>query len=140
MLTPKQEAFAQAIARGENQSDAYRQAYDATTMAPPTLWSEASRMCRHPEVAARVEELRAEEEASARSSRDELRAFVMNELIALAATAPSPTARIRALELVGKSVGLFTAPEPEAPRERSAEEIRTTLKEKMGFLISVTAS
>ena len=58
MLTPKQEAFAQAIASGMTQADAYRSAYDAENMKDATVWSKASVLMADGKVSARVEELR----------------------------------------------------------------------------------
>ncbi len=58
-LTPKQEKFCQAIVRGANQSDAYRQAYHATNMDPKTVNEEASRLMAARKMTARIAELRA---------------------------------------------------------------------------------
>ena len=57
-LTAKQEAFAQAIADGKNQSDAYRAAYNAGAMKPETVQNKAHVLMKDGEVAARVTELR----------------------------------------------------------------------------------
>jgi hypothetical protein len=59
-LTAKQEAACQAyIECGGNQSEAYRQAYDAENMKPETVWTEASLLFSDPNVAKRVLELQA---------------------------------------------------------------------------------
>ena len=58
-LTAKQEAFAQAVAGGSKQSDAYRSAYNASQMSDKQVWEEASKLVAHPKVSQRVEELRA---------------------------------------------------------------------------------
>ena len=59
-LTDKQEAACQAyIECNGNQSEAYRQAYDAENMAPETLWKEASILFNLPHVTVRVIELQA---------------------------------------------------------------------------------
>lgn len=59
-LTPKQEAFAQAVASGKSQSDAYRAAYTvAITTKADTVNQKASRLMSEGKVRARVEELRA---------------------------------------------------------------------------------
>ena len=58
-LTPKQEAFCQAIVAGKNQSAAYRTAYDANNMAYKTVNKRASEMMARGEVTGRVAELRA---------------------------------------------------------------------------------
>jgi len=59
-LTAKQEAFAQAIADGMNQSDAYRSAYDAGAMKAETIQNKASLLMKKGEVGARVASLRKE--------------------------------------------------------------------------------
>lgn len=58
MLTAKQEAFAQAIADGMTQADAYRTAYDAEDMADNTIYARASELMTNSKVAERVQELR----------------------------------------------------------------------------------
>ena len=58
-LTAKQEAFAQGIADGLGQADAYRMAYDAEGMKDNTIYSKASVLMSDGKVAARVAELRA---------------------------------------------------------------------------------
>ena len=59
-LTAKQEAFAQAIADGKNQSDAYRTAYNAGKMKAETVQNSAYKLVMNGEVTARVKELREE--------------------------------------------------------------------------------
>jgi len=59
-LTAKQEAFAQAIASGLNQSDAYRSAYSAGKMKDNSINVNASKMASDAKVALRVATLREE--------------------------------------------------------------------------------
>jgi hypothetical protein len=59
-LTAKQEAFAQGIADGLGQADAYRMAYDADGMKDSTIYSKASVLMSDGKVAARVAELKAQ--------------------------------------------------------------------------------
>lgn len=59
-LTAKQEAFAQAIADGLGQADAYRKAYDADGMKDITLYPLASKVMSNSKVATRVAELKAQ--------------------------------------------------------------------------------
>ncbi len=58
-LTAKQEAFAQAIASGMNQSDAYRAAYDASKTKPESVNVNASKLMAGAKVSLRVAELQA---------------------------------------------------------------------------------
>jgi len=57
-LTVKQEAFAQGIADGMTQADAYRAAYDAESMSDNAIYVEASKLIDNPNVAQRVKELK----------------------------------------------------------------------------------
>ena len=57
-LTAKQEAFAQAIADGLGQADAYRVAYDAEGMKDSTVYSKASILMSDGKIRARVDKLK----------------------------------------------------------------------------------
>lgn len=58
-LTSKQEKFAQEVASGKSQSDAYRVAYNAFNMAAETICSKASILMTKGNIRARVDEIRA---------------------------------------------------------------------------------
>lgn len=57
-LTPKQEKFAQGIAKGLNLSDAYRESYNAIGMSAAVINNKASLMSKRDYVRVRVDELR----------------------------------------------------------------------------------
>jgi hypothetical protein len=59
-LTIKEESFAQSIASGMNQSDAYRSAYNTAKMADKVLWKKASEVAARGKVEGRVKELKQE--------------------------------------------------------------------------------
>lgn len=60
MLTPKREAFAQAVASGMSQADAYRAAYNVRdTTKPESIHQKASRLMAEVNIRARIEEIRA---------------------------------------------------------------------------------
>jgi phage terminase small subunit len=59
-LTAKQEAFAQGIADGMGQADAYRMAYDAKTASDASIYVQASNLMKNPKVAIRVDELKSQ--------------------------------------------------------------------------------
>jgi phage terminase small subunit len=58
-LTAKQEAFAQAVADGMTQADAYRKAYDAGRMKAESIQVNACNLMKNTKVSSRVAELRA---------------------------------------------------------------------------------
>lgn len=57
-LTAKQEAFAQAVAGGMTQADAYRSAYEAENMGDSSIVVEGSRLMADPNVSLRVAALK----------------------------------------------------------------------------------
>ena len=107
MLTLKQKVFAENIHKGTPYSRAYRTAYNPYGMTPKTLWEAASRLCKNPKVVARIEELKSEKEAEECILRLSYGDLVINELQSMALNSKSGRVRIKALELLGKTVGLF---------------------------------
>ena len=93
---------------GASQTTAYKSNYSTAHMSPKTIWGASSRLSKHPKVVARLGELRAEKKTEERMLRLSYEDFVINELQELALNAKSDSARIQALELLGKSVGMFT--------------------------------
>ena len=60
-LTSQQEAFAQAVASGKSQSDAYRSAYPKSLKwKPDSVWNKASALLRDARVSARTDAIRSE--------------------------------------------------------------------------------
>lgn len=57
-LTPKQEKFAQGVADGMSQADAYRYAFNAANMKPETIHKRASELMSGRAVSGRVSDLK----------------------------------------------------------------------------------
>lgn len=69
-LTAKQEAFAQAIADGMGQADAYRSAYDAEGMKDDSIYPIASKLMSNHKIATRVAELKSQLQSKQLWSRE----------------------------------------------------------------------
>ena len=134
MLTAKQMKFVEEVSEGGSQSNAYRKAYDTSQMAPKTIWEEASRLRRHPKVAARIEELEAEKEARRRMQALSREDRVLQELEKIAFGDGPASGRLKALELLGKHVGLFK-PKAVPVVERSVEDISNQLQRRLEDLL-----
>ena len=134
MLTAKQEKFVEEISEGGSQSNAYRMAYDVSKMASKTVWEESSRLKKHPKVAARIIELKAEEEARRRMQALSREDRVLQELEKIAFGDGPVTGKLKAIELLGKHIGLFTPKEvPEV--ERSVEDISNQIQRRLEDLL-----
>lgn len=108
-LTAKQEKFAEGLAAGLTNSEAYRQAYDASTMAAATVHNEAAKLAQHQGVAARVNEILAE-----KSQKNSMGALKREERVwrgvwrlAESENVP-PAVQQSALALAAKMAGMLT--------------------------------
>lgn len=105
-LTAKQERFAQSIADGMNQSDAYRSAYDAGKMKPDVVNVKASQLMANGKVAVRVDELRKALESKGLWTREKSVAALANIAEASGSKAAEIVAAIKELN----SMHGFNAP------------------------------
>ena len=107
MLTSRQQIFAESIHRGISYSHTYRIAYKPTRMSSKTVWEAASRLSKNPKVVARLDEMKRQKKAEECMLRLSYGDLVINELQSIALNSKSGRVRIKALELLGKTVGLF---------------------------------
>lgn len=108
-LTPKQEKFAQCVAEGMSQADAYRSSYNCKpTTKSDTIINKASELMRNGYITARVDELRkpiiAKVGMTLESHLEDL-----NRLRNLAAKAGQYSAAISAEVARGKAAGLVVS-------------------------------
>ena len=135
-LTAKQEAFAKQVAGGAILSEAYRECYSAEGMRDSTIWSEACKLAQNPKVSTRVKVLQAENEASQRTRDQRLREHVLKRLMEEADRAETDGARVRSLELLGKTVSMFADRiEQTDTTERSASDIEKDLRQRLDRLL-----
>ena len=108
MLTAKQARFADLIAGGLNQTEAYRRAYNAEGMNSDTVKVEAHRLSRHPKIVWAVDRIRKGCPSTKRVVADLHDEWVKMRLMDLAES-PYATSSIKlsALELLGKNLGMF---------------------------------
>lgn len=106
-LTEKQEKFCLKLVETNNQSEAYRHAYNAVNMKPATIHRKASELVHVGYVSARLSELREEHRRRHRVTVDEL----LGELeearqVALQAETPQSSAAVSASLGKAKLLGL----------------------------------
>ena len=107
ILTPKQEKFAQGVASGMSQADAYRHAYNAEKMKPETIQKRASELMCKGEISGRVRDL---QEEGAKIAVYTLAEHLSRlDKLSRGAEAEGKFAEaVRAEELRGKAAGLYT--------------------------------
>ena len=101
-LTEKQEAFAQGVASGKTQADAYRDSYSADNMKPSSLYVEASTLMSNPKISRRVKQLQEQNSLRNQITVDTLLAE-LEENRQAALTAETPQAGAATTATMGKA-------------------------------------
>lgn len=132
-LTPKQLHFVRCIAQGMTQADSYREAYNSKNMSNQNIYEEASRLMANPKISTRVATLIASKEAAITRSTVGLRKKVLDKLEDFMDSADKEDGnKIRAAELLGKSIGLFKEViEDNRDKQRTPEELTAILEAKL---------
>ena len=132
-LTAKQEDFCQAVMAGASFAEAYRGAYHADDMVPNSIWNAASRLAADPKVRGRLEQLAEQREAERRMLALSRADWVVEKITQqVMDPATPPAVKTRALELLGKTIGLFTdRVETTDVTERSADEIEAQIRMRL---------
>lgn len=105
-LTSKQEAFAQAIVSGKNQSDAYRIAYPTGRMKGASIHRNAKALTDNTKIASRIIELRAPVIERVRYGYEQAMIEV-EAALAMATKLENPSAMVAASALRAKLSGLM---------------------------------
>ena len=139
-VSPKQSAFAAFVAEGDSYTEAYRKAYDASKMKDQVVWNAASRLAKNKKVVTYITALK-KKDATAIEAHDKLsKAWILERLQDEAQSEKNPAAtRVRALELLGKTSGLFDESTHITFENRTPEDVEKELLEKLAVLFPVEA-
>lgn len=134
-LTEKQEAYCQGVTSGLSLSDAYRQAYNTSSMSEPSIHQNACRMFCDVKITARIKEINRQKEEQRRVMAASDAAFALGVLRKMAEEADSDATKVRAAELVAKAAGVFTEQvEITDKTDRSEEEIEQAIAQRLARL------
>tara|TARA_R110002153_G_scaffold58924_1_gene161283 strand:- start:19622 stop:20152 length:531 start_codon:yes stop_codon:yes gene_type:complete len=144
-LTAKQEAFAQAIVFGIlndetgkkkhlSASECYRSVYNVgETTKPSSIWTEASKLLSSPKVSQRIDVLKGQMETHALSSSLSERDKIIERLWVMADKGQAEASQLRSLELLGKSIGLFSD-RVEITESKNLDDVEKELIAKLSSL------
>jgi organic radical activating enzyme len=140
-LTPKQRAFVREIVRGKlgSYKEAYAAAYDVTlTKAgkiPKWVEVEASKLASRTKVALSIKAGIERKEHAVTASALRTKNYVVERLYRESQDSESDASRVRALELLGKSVSLF-ADVVEERSARDSADVERDIEEKLEQLLA----
>ena len=140
-LTPKQRAFVNEIVKGKlgSYKEAYAKVYDVTLTkagkVPKWVEVEASKLVANPKIALSLHKAIERREQSVTASALRTRNYVIERLYKESKESESDASRVRSLELLGKTVAMFS----DVLEERSArdsEDIERDIEAKLEQLLS----
>lgn len=131
-LTPKQMAFAGFVAKGLNYSESYRKAYGAENYGNAALSVQASRLMKDERVSKAVEELKSENKLTKTVHKKLTGKWILQRLADEAMDESNPpSTRVRALELLGKSEGVFEDNTRLTVEHRKPEDVERELRQRL---------
>jgi len=133
-LTARQQAFVEAVSKGLTYSDAYRKAYGAENSTPQTISVEANRLLNNPKIAVLLERKLERQESVILASKAATEAHIKARLLEHANDFKSESGKLKALELLGKSVGMFTDRVESTVIRQSPEDLKKQLSEHLALL------
>ena len=126
-LTASQLAFAQGLIKGMTYKASYRAAYPNDTGADSSITTAAYKLSRDPRIQTMLQEALEETAEHLAEDRAATQRYVLKQLVAHSKQAKQEGTKIKALELLGKSAGLFTQSTDDKPAEITAEELKREL-------------
>ena len=140
-LTIKQRQFVDEIIKGKlgSYKEAYAKVYDVeltkTGKIPKWVEVEASRLVANPKIALSIQKAIQRKEQSSVATSLRTRNYVIDQLYRESKESDSDSARIRALELLGKSVSLFSDV-VETKEARTSDEVERDIEERIEALLN----
>ena len=139
VLTPKQRMFVTLVTQGNSPRDAYRKAYSCTTENEATVGAAANRLMNTPKVKRLLSHLWDKQEKNLLLDQQKTRYHIMEELLKHSGDENHAiSARLKALELMGKAVGMFTDKVEQKVETITADQLKNELSQHLQLLDSVT--
>jgi hypothetical protein len=138
-LTAKQRLFVNLIVtQGISATEAYRKAYNVTTDRMGTSAVDANRLMRNPKVQSLLDVSLSRTEESIVNDSIATRRHIMTELLAHSREMKSESSKLKALELMGKAVGMFVDKVESKVEEVSADQLKRELETHLALLDGAT--
>jgi len=139
-LTIKQRAFCDLVIKGKlgTQIECYMEVYDvaltSTGKIPKHAHVDCSRLMAHPSCSLYIANAFKRSEVNAVASSSRTKSYVLERLMRESKEAESDSTRVRSLELLGKTCGLFSDT-LEIKESRTSDDITQDIESKIEALI-----
>ena len=135
--TARQKAFASLIVQGHSPREAYVKAYNVKTDNASSHASTANKLLKNSKVSALVEACWHSTKESLVNDAIATRRHVMEQLLKHSEEAKQEGTKLKALELMGRAVGMFTDKVEQKIEEVSTDQLKAELKSSLALLDNV---
>lgn len=136
-LNKQQIAFAQGVIEGKTRKQAYRDAYPNAKGTDATISACAQQLMTNPRIRQMIESAWEETTEALTEDMAAQRRYVARALVALSKGAKQEGSRLKALELLGRSAGMFKDQQQQAEKALTAEELRRELAGHLKLVANV---
>jgi len=136
--TTKMKLFASAVMEGLSPAEAYRKAYDCSNSTNATVIANANRLLNDSRITLLLEPVFEAKREMVINDELATRRFIMQELFEHAKNTERVSDKLRALEMMGKSIGMFADTGDRDEDDLDVEKLKKELKAKMASMLSVT--
>jgi len=137
--TARQKAFASLIIQGHSPREAYEKAYEVKSDNTASHAASANKLLKSPQVSALVESLWHSSKENLVNDAIATRRHVMEQLLIHSQNAKQEGTKLKALELMGRAVGMFTDKVEQKIEEINASQLKAELKTSLDLLDNVKA-
>jgi hypothetical protein len=136
-LSAQQMMFIQGLLKGKTQRQAYREAYPNDRSTDRNIAVTANRLLHSPKIQTFIQGVTDTAEEKILEDKVQTRRFVFRELFALSKQAKQERHQIKALELIGKSCGVFEPKVMDNVDNPSKATLKHALTERMWLINEV---
>ena len=135
-LTEQQRNFATYVIQGKTRREAYRLAYN-TQMSDSAVSSNAAKLAADPRIASMISAAWDETIEHLADDVASTRRYVLRKLVSLSKEGKQEGSRLKALELLGKTAGLFTQQAEQSEKSVAPDQLKRELSQHLKLLDNV---
>ena len=136
-MTPAMMEFCKGLIEGKTQYDAYRNAYPNSQGNERTIKANAWKMSQDIRVQKMLQEHWGETVEALTDDAIAVKRYVIKNLLELSKEAKQEGSKLKALELMGKSVGMFKQSEDKEDKEVTADQLKQELAKHLRLIKNV---
>ena len=131
-ITPKMRLFASLVAQGNSPKEAYRQAYNASNCSDATVYASSNKLMSDPRISVLMEAVWTDVHKNIVDDAIAIRRHVMDQLLEHSKdTNARLNDRLKSLELLGRSIGLFTDKTESKVETVDADQLKRDLEKHL---------